>query len=335
MSWQQTKLLSPSNDDVKEVSEALSAILSQVTPVIDTAAAALEAARFFVTSPSENALVNVVLTLITELENFVNDLFQTNVHSLVVDPFRLFVHENAEQTQGYSLQAVRKTYDEVGIPLMSPSQCLTEMVSSFDDFGDTDRPQFSSSAHVGAFGLIVTAPGLNEFRTLLEALNELIDFEPFKRLLEHFDRRARVQVPDPQTPKPPDWDKSETIANFFGQYSHLRDRLIDLLGVLKGYVISSRDAVTDLIEILETKLQILRDLTEALNSIIDAFLAAAGAEGIYVYTFEGTGGNEAIKADLVTNDVLNSLGTKYTVGVLLVGGSASAKVFTLLKTMVS
>lgn len=82
--------------------------------------------------------------------------------------------KNAYQHKNASLG---RQYDEVtGFPLLSASQAIQSAIDSFDDEGDPNRPQFSSSAEVAAFGLMITFPTFQQFLNLLNLIGDLFDF---------------------------------------------------------------------------------------------------------------------------------------------------------------
>ena len=166
MPWEQQEVTDPAQQAVSTALTPVSNALGAISPILSTTSALLDIAKAFIIGTID-PLQAALLKAIEGLEETLNDIFGSGMFTLTVNPFRL--------------EGVRQ-FDDFGTPLMTPADIINEMVQSFDDLGDGNRPQFSESAEVVAFGLIATAPdlaGLLDFQTLFNRLFERGPLGPY------------------------------------------------------------------------------------------------------------------------------------------------------------
>lgn len=207
MAWEQKALKGPLMDGVSDLVTALGTAGAAVATVLNTAATALKLAEaLYVAGVDPYAAIMKVL--LDEAEKLVNDMFATGVYVLQVDPRQVIPGPLVEEVktkitgaidfEGYKAIARSKMiefkWDNFGIPLMSPSQCVSYMSRSLDDKGDSLRPQFSDHATVAGFGIIVTAPDLSGFVPLAKGLAKVIDLGGLKRYLDQVMAVAQLDA---------------------------------------------------------------------------------------------------------------------------------------------
>lgn len=307
MSWKLQSVPAPIPDGVQTIVDTLDSVATPLIAALDVLSTALNAAKIFFTSTSDpfSALVG---SLLTEVQDLINDLFGTGVFVLFVD---------ATKIEG------RVAVDTFGIPTLKPDLALSTAVASFDDTGDTDRPQFSDSAQVAALGLLLTAPDVNEFIALFTRLEAVFDLEPFKRLLTLLNRKTNVVPPDPPVPSIlPDWDSLK--LNNIKAMSDIQVQLNNVLGLVQGYVTTPDDIINDLITILDRKVTDLQRIASDFQTLLETLANATAASGIHVLNVAtNTGGNTYLKSQILELDTTAIRDNEYTAFVLFVGGGAS------------
>jgi len=304
--------------------------------------------------------------LITELENLINDTFNTGIYSITIDPRKISVPnirninlsfptsidvENKTTTQIQSEIAAEKAanldpvltyegmlfkakekkknwkFDNFGIPLMTPSQCVSQMIASFEDAGDPNRPIFSDNADICAVGFIVSAPDIDQFAILAQGFNALLGIDELLDLLNDIFRRTNNPAfSGPKGGVAPDWTALARLSDFEFMRQQ-RDALLSAVNQLKGLVQGADSAIVKLIEIITKKVKDLDDLVEEFSALITKLQSALNANGIYVFDVDGPGGTNRIKTELrqtlaSANDLFQSE-NGYSFGFLMVGGGPS------------
>jgi hypothetical protein len=227
-------------------------------------------------------------------------------------------------------------FDNFGIPLMTPSQCVNHMIASLDDTGDPMRPVFSDTAQVSALGFIVTAPDIEQFVALAEPLLAILEIDQLADLLNEFLRRSNRTTAEPSGGTAPDWTANGRLADieFLRQQ---RDALLGALAQIKGAVESADQAVVRLIDIITEKLNALNEVVESFSALLTKLQSILDAEGVFVFELDSNGGTNLIKQQLKAFDASASdifaLDSGYTFGVLFVGGGPSYESVKLLQQL--
>lgn len=159
---------------------------------------------------------------------------------------------------------------------------------SFDDPGDSQRPVFSEGSTLEAAFIVGTAPDISALSPLLELIDKLIDFSPFREAVERYRDRLNADDPDRAELRgghgvAPDW-RAWRIRDLAPDEDHplgWLDRLPDLLLGLLKQVDNIVDLIKDLIEALGDKIDVLLELAKMLQAIID-MLRALAASDLYV-----------------------------------------------------
>lgn len=303
MPWMQRPLVPPLPGEAQDIVDVLDTVASGVLPILNAASTLLNAAQiFFQTADLYKALITALLN---QTEALVNDLFGSGAFELVINPFTVFNR--------------RQELDKYGIPTLTPEEAVNLAIRSLDDLGDQGRPQFSPAANVSAFGILVTAPNVGVFLDILRGLLSLWTIDDLRFLIDQIERRTGAA---PQS-RQPDWDTLR--FNQIGALGQIQKELLRVLAIAKGYVAVPDDAILDLINQLQRKVNILTLSIAAFQAVIDALTNTPALSGVYILDIPtGVGGNERLKKEL-KDPQFSALGlNQYTMMALYVGGGPSA-----------
>lgn len=206
-------------------------------------------------------------------------------------------------------------FDSFGIPILTPRNCILEAVNSFDDLGDVNRPIFSNAVEVSAIGFMATAPGLDQFKSIIEEFIKVFEIPDWSLSLYRFNEISSVTVPSVL----PDW-KSVRL-NSFSPMDQVQKTLIGILETVKGFQITADDSLQDLIDIMKARAEHLDKISNDLNDLANAIQKATG-----VFTLNipiGVGGTERIKAEL-RDTFLECQKNQYTIMTMFLGGGPGA-----------
>lgn len=293
-----------------QIAHAASAVTTPLASVLGATSSLLSAAQTFYTSRTSpyKLLLNSILQ---QLQNFNNDFFGTGVFCLVVTPYTVS-------------KPVR--YDALGIPQLTPAQAISAAIASFNDLGDVNRPQFSNSAEVCAFGLLVSAPTLGQFAALINALNALLTVPEFSLLLS---RVQALQAPGKKSTAP-DWQSVR-----LNSYPALRDAqkaVNDFISHCKGYVVAGDANIQNLINVIKNKVTRLQNIVKQLQALSNSI---SNTTGIYVLNLAPqVGGNTLIQTALRDCPLEKSPNT-YCAMVLFVGGGPSLAIVNNLRKLMT
>ena len=304
MAWEKRDIASALPDEFTDIADSAASLSDNLTTVVDTLKAAVLVAKAFVTTNIDPYSV-LALAIIAELEALIDDFFASGFSMLVITPNDI---ENG-------------SFDAFGIPTMTPKRALDEAVKSFDDAGDTRRPQFSDSAQVVGFGMLVTAVSIDELVDKLKGLQSLLNLNGIDFYLNQAER-AKATPPAPVPSTIPDW-KTTKLADIPG-FSDLHRSIKGFLNQMRGYLITGDGFLDDFIESLETKVNAISKATTELNNAIDKVIGGIGASGAYWLDIpEAVGGNTYLKAQLPDSTLSSLTVNNYTAMVLFVAGGPS------------
>ena len=247
MTWTQKPIPAPLLAEVEAIASQISSLTAPVVTLLDVASSALDAAKIFF-SAAGNPTTALANSLITELENLNNDIFGTGVFQIVVQPFELTVREpipgigtaSTIDTESRLLEIAQTgatlAPDAFGITRLTPVKNIQKIVDSFDDVGDVERPQFSDSAEVCAFGMMVTSPTVNGFNQILESLLGVWDMGDLRRLLDRMNRQTNTDTGGviPTASRPPDWDSVR--FNSINFLKDTQDQINKQIALLRGLI---------------------------------------------------------------------------------------------------
>lgn len=206
-------------------------------------------------------------------------------------------------------------FDSFGIPILTPKAAIDYAVASFDDLGDLNRPIFSDSANISAIGFMITAPGLDEFMSIIENFNKVFSIPDFEIMLFRLNEISNTSAIASSLP---DWKSAK--LNSFTPMDELQKVLVGALETLKGFEITAGDSLDDLISVMQDRTDKLNKISNDLNNLINSLQTI----GVYVLKVPlTTGGVNKVKTEL--RDVyLECSKNNYTTMALIVGGGADA-----------
>jgi hypothetical protein len=310
MSWVSQDVVHPIPSSLATLVSGTSSLISSITPVLHAASTLLTAAEVFF-SPTTNLYAAFVTGLLTEAQNFNNDLFDTGVYQLTVS--------------GDTIGGVVK-YDSFGIPLLTPGQAIQAAISSLSDLGDVNRPQFNNTAEVTAIGFMATAPSPDQFITLINNLLNIMNLQDWLNFSVKFTRR--ITPPIPQS-VPPDWQSLR--LNSIQDLASVQQAVNNLISTLLGYQVIADNIITQLVNLINAKTAQLTALNVQLTRLINDLKATTG---MYVMNLPPTiGGNSALIAAF-TDCPLSQSTNQYTICSIFVGGGVSLEPVNLFRQMV-
>ena len=302
--------------ELASITSGLENLGTNVGVILELAKGLLDAAKlfYFIAADPYKALV---AALITEIEELINDLFGAGVYSLIVDPFTMVMHG--------------KTKDRWGIPLVTPGDAINATLASLEDEADDNRPIFSPSANIAAFGLMITTPSYGELYDLLLRLYDLLKYDPILFLTQKLDKFKNGR---PERSRLPDWD-SVKLSNI-GWFSDIQKSLLETISMIKGYIVVTDEMIVKLLDAITKKLQDIQDVVDILNLLILNIEALAGFNQAVVFDMpKGPGGIERLKAELYDQDLMSNRLNQYTFMFLLVGGGPGADTAEIFRSLLT
>lgn len=262
--------------------ESLSDLTTSANATLDTAGAALDAAKAFLvgtTSPQ----ASLVATMVTAVEGLIGDLFGAGFYRLVVHPWQHGV--------GHGVGIFRS---------LSFPNAVRAIAASFDDPGDLGRPEFSSLAPVEMIVLVAGAPSPAIFKQVVEALLALTGAKELRLAQRRIAQAFRLQATHlarKTGSKLPDW-QSTTVRDAFPALAPLEASLREHLAMLKGYAAGGQTSVARAIALIGAKHAQLTALQTRLNAALALFGGGLSHAGVYALHVQGTGGNALLKSAL-------------------------------------
>lgn len=324
MSWKKSDITTPIDSTVAAAINPISNFVSAVSPVLSAISALLNAAKAFVLTTEDKIAISIIGSLVNELTKLNNDLFGTGIYMLNVGAYDI---------EGYKLK-----FDSIGFPLLPTDTALRVAIESFDDVGDngetidsqgnvvkvnpySGRPQFSDESQVSALGLLATAPSLGELITLMGSLINVFGIPDWKFAHGQYTEFKSKGVNSIK----PDWRSIK--LNSFEPFTGLQREINKMINTLKGNQTSVKTNLSDLIDIIQSKVSTVQDIINNINAIINNLNHCSG---LYVLDLPlGVGGNERIKsaiADASLQSVCSLSINKYTYLTIFVGGGPSATI---------
>ena len=306
MTWQQKTVSKPLVDGIEQIAGQLDSAATVIDTTLGTAISILNTAKALYGTISDPyyAAMSAVLD---ELENLINDTFGAKIGYIIVTPNYAEEIDKVSPSD-ISLSLVRERlgfftqsddspkrsgrHDILGNKLLTPKEIITLLRRSLYDTKDENRPTSSASGYIAALGFMITAPNMQDFTPLLKRLNDVLDLQEFKDwfddLLDSLDEVDPTYESSLKSKKP-DWEGT-SLVKLFPDLEKQRDALLDMVGTLRGYVNTADDAIVDLINIMQKKVQKLKALVEDIKNIIESIKNALTATGVYTMTVTGVGG---------------------------------------------
>jgi uncharacterized protein YbaR (Trm112 family) len=276
MGWTNTKVTKPIPKEVQKIVTPISDFVSAVQTPLDVISGLLDVAQAFYIGATD-PLKPLAGSLLSEVDGFLNNFFATDLYSLTITPYT---------PEG------RRSYDLItGVPFLCPQEAIKLAQESFDDKGDSSRPQFTSKAGVAGFGFLVIGESANELARLMNLLDSIFNIPEFRtaagKIEQHLDDAVIRSTA-------PDWKRYNLAA--FSEFAFLKQKLSELAEIVRGYLTTADDAINDLIDTIELKVAVIQSILEDL----DYFLNRLGkANNIWFWRVPSTlGGNQKLKKEL-------------------------------------
>jgi len=302
MSWKKQTLRFPIPKEVTSIVDTVGIIPTTLSPILSVVSSLLTVAKF-IYGGSFDLFKKLVGGLIGELEDLINDLFGTGMFMLVVQPF---------DAEG------KLTYDSEGIPIITPAQAIKTAQDSFDDLGDENRPIFSDDAVVVGFGFLITAPDLPTFKYTLDSVLNIFDIPQLRFTLKKFEETE--PTPKPPSVKP-DWDGLK--FNSIDGLKEVQEKLLGVVGLLNGMMVTPDDNVNDLIDSIGEKVTNLQNTVDEFQALLDQLKGSINIDGLYMWSADKLSGGTNYLKEQLSSSKMNEIKDTYSAMVLFVGGGPS------------
>ena len=300
MTWDSYNLNNLFPQEIADLVGDVATVSDSVATAAETVASAMEALSELIINFND-PLAIAVNALIAALEATVLDTLNTGVYFY---------------------------YDAEGYPFSPPRgyiQWRARFKNSFNDPADSEKPDFSDSAEVGAIMIVGGANDLPSLALLLKALGDLFGVQSYIDAYARFLADTFTDEPLDDLaagiPASPDW-YSITAGEAIPPLQELASVIQSIIGLLK--VASAFSAMlAQLAQALNDKAEILRELSDRIDAILDQILAVLQYSGLYVTTLESTSGIAGIQ-NAIDNagDPPGLQADSYVVGICLLAGMA-------------
>ena len=241
---------------VNTVGSTLSTLLntlSGILNVLSTISAFMSDEMYLATI----ALKNAIQELIDQISNLLN----TGLY-FYVDKGPLFTGEDPDGLHGF----------------------IRRWKASFEDEGDSARPQFTAGIRVSALLFVVGSNGLPDFQPLLDLLAKLFGLPSLQwsGTTHEADIPERIEA---SMGTPPDWE-----ALRLGKVLPPFARLAEKLQKVAGLITVSYDyahMLKALADIIEQKAELLSNLSNEIEAVQNDINALVNSDGLYVLHLEG------------------------------------------------
>ena len=294
--WKELKL--PMIPGVPEAMDAVGQAASTLSALLDVLAGLLDTLAGLVSMLSDpvSAAMSALLAVIQELVDQVNGLLNAGVY-FYLDKGPYFVAGQPDGIAGF----------------------LSRWEASFEDPGDSNRPQYEEGQPVSAMVFLVGATEPSELVNPLRSLGALFGV-PALELDEEMDGAQNLPAAIEQTlSSPPDWQstKAGDVLPPIAGLTEMLERVVGMLAVPASY----SAMLESLAQVISDKATALGAVADDIQAVVDQLEALVEAQGLYLLHAEGDG-----VADLLENvknaDSPPDLGDEaWVAGVCLLGAT--------------
>jgi len=253
-------------DAAGQAAGTLSALLEVLAGLLDTLAGLVS-----MMSDPVSAAMSALLAIIQELVDQVNGLLNAGVY-FYLDKGPYFVGGQPDGMVGF----------------------LSRWEASFEDPGDSHRPQYEEGQPVSAMLFVVGATEPSELVNPLRSLGTLFGV-PALELDEEIAGAEDLPAAIEQTlPTPPDWSsvKAGDVLPPIAGLTEMLERVVGMLAVPASY----GAMLESLAQVISDKAAALGTIADDIQAVVDQLEALVEAQGLYVLHAEGDG-----MADLIEN----------------------------------
>ena len=270
-SWKEFKL--PMVPGVPEAMDAAGQAAGTLSGILDVLASLLDTLSGLVSMLSDplSAALSALLAVIQELADQIAGLLDAGVH-FYLDKGPYFVAGPPDGIAGF----------------------LSRWEASFDDPGDTHRPQYEDGQPVSAMFFVVGATEPSELVNPLRSLGMLFGV-PALELDEEIEGAEDLPATIEQTlPTPPDWSsvKVRDVLPPIAGLTEVLERVVGMLAVPASY----GAMLESLAQVISDKATALGNIADDIQAVVDQLEALVEAQGLYILHAEGDG-----VADLIEN----------------------------------
>ncbi len=197
---------------------------------------------------------------------------------------------------------------------------LSRWAASFEDAGDSARPQFSAGTPVSALLVVVGAETLAQFRDVLRPLASLFGI-PSLVLPENDEPAPDLAAAQEQSlSTPPDWS-SVQLGEVLPPMTALTDALRFAIGAIQVPE-SYAQMLQGLASIIADKAAALNELSATIQQAADDLNAIIQSEGLYILYVEGNSIPDLIEAAAGAGDAPPWSVETWVAGVCFLGATA-------------
>lgn len=303
--WNSSFSLSQSSELSTLISSA-SSFASSLNSTLDTISTGLNFLSSTLTS-NVNTLSALAESSIELFDNYINDFFSIGGYQVIAHPYMPGVGDG------------EGVYKNLSFP-----RAVDVISKSFFDYGDANRPSFSSVADVEMLCIFLTAPSLSAFSSLAESFNALIGFKELSlviRRIKQFKRLEKERYVKKKASIPPDWNSFK--IRDFKVFSELENNLKNFSEMLRGYYEAGESSVDLLLKIMSNKQKQVEEFNNSLTLVVNA-LSGVLESGVYSFYTSGNGGNQFLKNELINSTNQPSYDMPYTFALALVSPTIGA-----------
>ena len=156
--------------------------------------------------------------------------------------------------------------------------------ASFEDEGDSGRPQFVSGIRVSALLFVVGSNGLPDFQPLLDLLAKLFGLPSLQWSGTTYgtDIAERIEA---SMGTPPDWEALR-LGEVLPPFARLAEKLQKVAALIKVSD-DMANMIKGLADIIESKAKLLSDLAKEVEAVQEDINALVNSDGLYVLHLEG------------------------------------------------
>ena len=299
MAWKKSDVAAPIFNEIGSLAGSAASSVGAIASAANVANATVNKVKKAYASKAD-PLASAFKSVVGSARNLLNDTFGSGVFMLTINQF--------------DVPGARRV-DDFGIPLLYPREALQMAIESFDDNGDSARPQFSEDATVCAYGFLATAPTVAGVVALVEELIRVFDISEWQLIKTRYNNASQLPT---LASNYPDWQSLK--LNSISQIAGVQDQANKMLKSLEGNVLDTHDAVKDAIDTIQEKSQTANDIIDSLQQNLTNLSSLAKASGLYTLNVPPhVGGNEYLKEQIFDCD-LTLEQTGYTVVAITVGG---------------
>jgi len=263
-SWQEYNF--PMVPGIPEAMDAAGEAAGTLSGLLDVLAGLLDTLSSLVSMMSDpvSAVLSALLTVLQELADQIGGLLDAGIY-FYVDKGPYFVGGQPDGIGGF----------------------LSRWQASFQDLGDSQRPQFDEGQPVSAMLFVVGATEPADLVNPLRSLGTLFGI-PALQLSEEVQGAEDLPAAIEQAlSTPPDW-QSARAGDVLPPIADLTEALDQVLGMLE--VPSAYGAMLEsLVQVISDKAAALGTIADDLQALVDQLEALVEAQGLYVLHVEGDG----------------------------------------------